>query len=100
MIALVECEFRENPGRAAEIWLPIERKTAQKWLLLFIAERLPRFGVYEDMMAEGKPHLFHSVLSSSLNLGLLTPRECVEAAIDAYHCGDAPLNSVEGMCAR
>lgn len=28
--------------------------------------------------------------------GLLTPRECVEAAIDAYSRGAAPLNSVEG----
>jgi deoxyribodipyrimidine photolyase-related protein len=96
VIALVEREFSENPGRAAEMWLPVERKTARKWLDMFIAERLPRFGIYEDMMAEGEPHLFHSVLSSSLNLGLLTPRECVEAAIDAYHRGDAPLNSVEG----
>ena len=96
VIALVEREFPENPGRAAEMWLPVERKTVQKWLHMFIAERLPHFGIYEDMMAEGEPHLFHSVLSSSLNLGLLTPGECVEAAIDAYHRGDAPLNSVEG----
>ena len=96
VIALVECEFAENPGRAAEMWLPVERKTAQKWLRMFIGERLPRFGIYEDMMPEGEPHLFHSVLSSSLNLGLLTPRECVEASVDAYHHGDAPLNSVEG----
>ena len=61
VIALVECEFAENPGRAAEMWLPVERKTAQKWLRMFIGERLPRFGIYEDMMAEGEPHLFHSV---------------------------------------
>ena len=69
---------------------------AQKWLHLFIAERLPSFGIYEDMMAIGEPLLSHSVLSSSLNLGLLTPRECVEAAIEAYRNGNAPLNSVEG----
>jgi deoxyribodipyrimidine photolyase-related protein len=36
------------------------------------------------------------VLSSSLNLGLLTPRECVEAAIKAYQRGAAPIHSVEG----
>lgn len=34
-----------------------------------IDESLPNFGVYEDMVAKGEPHLFHSVLSSSLNLG-------------------------------
>ena len=38
-------------------------KAAQKWLHMFIAERMPRFGIFEDMMAEGEPHLFHSVLS-------------------------------------
>jgi deoxyribodipyrimidine photolyase-related protein len=48
------------------------------------------------MMAEGEPYLFHSVLSPLLNLGLLTPRECVEAAIAAYQRGAAPINSVEG----
>jgi deoxyribodipyrimidine photolyase-related protein len=49
------------------------------------------------MMAEGEPFLFHSVLTPVLNLGLLTPRECVEAAIVAYEKGVAPLNSVEGF---
>src|SRR5205085_4095816 len=69
----------------------------RKWLALFIRERLPRFGLYEDMMAEGEPFLFHSVLSPMLNLGLLTPTECVEAAIAAYNKGEAPLNSCEGF---
>ncbi len=49
------------------------------------------------MMAEDEPFLFHSVLSPLLNLGLLTPRECVEAAVAAYHRGGAPLNSLEGF---
>ena len=47
-------------------------------------------------MREGEPHLLHSMLSPLLNIGLLTPRECVEAAVDAYRRAAAPLNSVEG----
>ncbi len=35
-------------------------------------------------------------ISPLLNLGLLTPRECVEAAVLAYEQGAAPINSVEG----
>ena len=97
VIALVEREFPDHPGRAADLWLPVDRVGAQRWLRRFIAERLPHFGAYEDMMAEGEPVLFHSVLTPMLNLGLLTPRECVEAAIAAYHAGHAPLNSVEGF---
>ncbi len=97
VIALVEREFPDHPGRAADMWLPVDRAGARRWLRRFIAERLPTFGAYEDMMAEGEEVLFHSVLTPMLNLGLLTPRECVEAAIAAYEKGEAPLNSVEGF---
>jgi deoxyribodipyrimidine photolyase-related protein len=97
VIALVEQEFPDHPGRAADFWLPTDRAGARRWLECFIAERLPHFGIYEDMMAKGEPFLHHSVLTPMLNLGLLTPRECVEAAIAAYEQGAAPLNSVEGF---
>ena len=97
VITMVEREFPDHPGRAADLWLPVNRAGALKWLQRFMVERLPLFGVYEDMMAEGEPVLFHSVLTPMLNLGLLTPRECVEAAIAAYKRGQAPLNSVEGF---
>lgn len=96
VMEVVAREFPGHPGRAADMWLPVDRAGALHWLDHFIRERLPTFGVYEDMMSEGEPFLFHSVLSPLLNLGLLTPRECVEAAIQAYECGDAPINSVEG----
>ena len=48
-------------------------------------------------MWAGEPFLYHSRLSAPLNLKLLNPRECVAAAIDALHTGQAPLNSVEGF---
>ncbi len=96
VIEMVAREFKDHPGRAADMWLPVDRAGALRWLNLFIRERLPTFGVYEDMMSEGEPFLFHSVLSPLLNLGLLTPRECVEAALRAYQKGEAPINSVEG----
>ena len=41
--------------------------------------------------------LAHSVLSSSMNLGLLHPTEVVAAAEQAYRRGEAPLSSVEGF---
>ncbi len=39
----------------------------------------------------------HGLLSSSLNLGLLDPAECVERAEAAWRAGRAPLNSAEGF---
>jgi len=44
-----------------------------------------------------QPFLYHSRLSTSLNLKLLDPRDCVNAAVSAYQAGQAPINSVEGF---
>ena len=76
---------------------PIDRRHARRALKKFINERLCKFGTYEDAMWSGEPILFHSALSSSLNLKLLNPRECVEAAVQAYEKGVAALNNVEGF---
>ncbi len=97
VMAMVDREFPENPGRTEDIWLPVARAGERKWLKSFIDERLPFFGDFEDMMAVEHRTLFHSVLSPLLNIGLLTPTECVEAAIEAWRAKRAPLNAVEGF---
>jgi deoxyribodipyrimidine photolyase-related protein len=48
-------------------------------------------------MWEGEVWLFHSHLSSSLNLKLIHPTEVMNAAQDAYHRQLAPLEAVEGF---
>ena len=97
VIALVEKKFPKNPGRAAGFWLPVDRVGALRWLEDFVATRLAGFGPWEDLMVEDDQLLFHSVVSPTINLGLLTPRECIEKAIAAYESGKAPLASVEGF---
>jgi deoxyribodipyrimidine photolyase-related protein len=97
VMALVEKEFADHPGRAEDFWLPVDRAGALRWLDDFIATRLAGFGPWEDLMVEGEALLFHSVISPLINLGLLTPRECIERAIAAYEKGLAPLASVEGF---
>ena len=76
---------------------PVTRTTARRALDDFIEHRLALFGAFEDAMWTEEPFLYHSLLSAALNLKLLGPRECVEAALAAYDRGDAPLNSVEGF---
>lgn len=48
-------------------------------------------------MWTGEPTLYHSLLSSSFNLKLISPREAVDAAVYAYEKGNAPINAVEGF---
>jgi deoxyribodipyrimidine photolyase-related protein len=47
-------------------------------------------------MLDGDWHLAHSLLSSSLNLGLLLPGEVCDAVEEAYRAGRVPIESAEG----
>lgn len=76
---------------------PVSRDDALERLSWFVAEALPDFGRYEDAMAANDMFGFHSILSPALNLSLLSPAECIDAAITAYADGTAPLASVEAF---
>ena len=76
---------------------PVTRAQALCRLEEFISAGLAPFGPHEDAMLAAEWKLAHSVLSSSMNLGLLHPREVVDAAEAAYRTGTAPINSVEGF---
>ncbi|MFQ6144265.1 cryptochrome/photolyase family protein [Streptomyces seoulensis] len=83
---------RDGPRR-----FPASRREALAALRRFTEHRLAGFGPYEDAMLAADPVLHHSLLSSSLNLGLLDPAEVVAAAEDVWRAGRAPVNSVEGF---
>ena len=97
VIALVHLHFAHHPGHLDSFAWPVTREQALSALHLFIEQRLPLFGRYEDAMWPGEPWLYHSHLSAALNLKLLNPREVVQAAEAAYRAGHAPLHSVEGF---
>ncbi|WP_435347654.1 cryptochrome/photolyase family protein [Haloarchaeobius sp. HRN-SO-5] len=98
VVEWVHDEFDPWAGDDAEpfAW-PVTREESLEALDSFVADRLPSFGPYQDAMVQRSWLLNHALLSPALNLGLLHPRECIEAAIDAYEAGDAPLPSVEGF---
>ncbi|WP_448586308.1 cryptochrome/photolyase family protein [Thermaurantiacus sp.] len=97
VMALVEARFPGHFGTLGRFAWPVTRAEARLALDRFVAERLPRFGDYQDALAEGEETLFHSLLSTSVNLGLLEPREMIDAAVAALEAGTAPLNAVEGF---
>ena len=93
----VQRRHAAHPGTLAEFGWPVTRAQALQVLQVFIAERLPQFGLWQDAMWEGQPWLYHSHVSVALNLKLLNPREVIAAAEAAWRAGQAPLPAVEGF---
>jgi deoxyribodipyrimidine photolyase-related protein len=91
----VEKHFPNNPGQVDPFHYPVNHADANRWLDDFIGERLAKFGDYEDAMSSDHEHLYHSVLTPMLNIGLLTPRQVIDAAL--AHRDAVPLNSLEGF---
>lgn len=77
-----------------DFWCPVNHKEARIWLREFIKKRLPNFGKYQDAISPDNWHLFHSLLSSSLNIGLLRPSEVLKAVL--LSSKRIPINSLEG----
>ncbi len=98
----VEKHFPNHPGSLLHFIWPVTREQALQFLDDFIANKLAGFGDHQDAMwqssnAAQSPYLWHSLLSTSLNLKLLNPREVINAAVTAYHKNQLPLPSVEGF---
>ncbi|MEQ5788617.1 cryptochrome/photolyase family protein [Erythrobacter sp. NFXS35] len=97
VIALVAARFPDHFGDLEPFGWPVTRTEALEAAEAFFARRLEKFGPYQDAMVHGEDDLYHSMLSTSLNCGLLDPRELCEMAETAYRKRRAPLNSVEGF---
>jgi deoxyribodipyrimidine photolyase-related protein len=72
---------------------PYTHKDAKKWLDNFISEKLSLFGDYEDAFSHSERLLYHSLLTPMLNIGLLSPKQIIDAACKAT----APINAKEGF---
>ena len=98
VLELVAGRYGEHPGRleSFRVW-PRTPEQATEALDFFARELLPDFGTHQDAMWTDRPLLRHSMLSFPLNVGLLRPRACLDAAVAAWSEGAAPLNSVEGF---
>ncbi len=97
VIAMVNSRFADHPGTLDSFAWPVTRSQALQALQRFVDERLPLFGRYEDALWPGEPWLYHSHLSSAMNLKLLSAHEVVQAVEAAYRAGHAPLQSAEGF---
>ena len=85
------------PGSISKFDWAVNREQALKVLRDFIKFRLCLYGDYQDAMWTEEPWLYHSVISSCLNLKLLSPEEVIKAVEHAYYENKIPLNAAEGF---
>jgi deoxyribodipyrimidine photolyase-related protein len=97
VLKLVAHNFPEHFGTLEPFQFAVTREQAMIELRDFIDRLLPSFGDYQDAMVAGEPYLYHSLISSYLNAGLLLPLEICQMAEAAYLNAKAPLNAVEGF---
>ncbi|MBB5659806.1 cryptochrome/photolyase family protein [Brevundimonas halotolerans] len=97
VMALVESRFSDHFGDLDTFDWPVTHEQAEFALSHFLADILPLFGDWQDAMAEGEAFLWHSLISTSLNLGLLDPLDVCRRAEAEYRKGRVPLNAVEGF---
>lgn len=72
---------------------PVTHSDAKRWLKDFIKYKLSDFGTYQDGIDVCNNILNHSLLSSSLNIGLLQPMQVIIEVLKY----DIPINSLEGF---
>jgi len=94
---MVERHFSSHPGVVDNFFWPVSRKQALAQLQHFINKELDHFGPHQDVMVQDQPFMHHSLLSAALNIGLLHPWECIEAAEKAYREGHVALQSAEAF---
>jgi len=93
-----EKHFAANPGVINKaVVYPIGFEAAQLWLDQFLHERMFAFGDYEDAIVRKEMLLHHSLLTPTLNVGMITPQQIIDRTL-AYHAThEIPINSLEGF---
>jgi len=104
VIELVRRRFPDHPGPLETFGWPVTRAQALQALRHFVDTRLAGFGRWQDAMWTDTPYGWHALLSSSLNLKLLDPREVIGAVEAAWRGqreagaeGPLTLAGVEGF---
>lgn len=80
-------------GKDTPFYYPVTHKEAKDTLRYFFTKHFRTFGTYQDAMTVQDTPLYHSMLSSSINAGLLDPKYVVKEALKQ----EVPLNAKEGF---
>ncbi|WP_420575311.1 cryptochrome/photolyase family protein [Ekhidna sp.] len=94
---LVDELFQDHPGSTENFRWATTRRQVLYLLDDFLKKRFENFGPYEDAISSRETFVFHSVLSPYINMGLVTPDEVVDKALEYYAENDTHYPSVEGF---
>ena len=80
------------------VW-PINRKQSLELLDFFVTECLSLFGSYQDAMTPNEWSLYHSRISFSMNIKMISPQEVIEKAIAEWRKRPEEIeyNQLEGF---
>ena len=93
-VTYVNKHFSKNYGNTKNFLFPVTHKTAEKWLSNFLTKKFKLFGPYQDAIDKENDFLFHSCLSTSINIGLINPLEIIKKIRPLQK--KIPINSFEG----
>ncbi len=93
--ALIYCKKFKSIGICENFYYPTTFDEASLQLDYFLKEKFENFGSFQDAITKDikQNFLFHSNISSSLNIGLLDLNELIEKIVTF----DAPYNAKEGF---
>ncbi len=80
------------------VW-PINRTQSLQLLEFFVTECLHLFGSYQDAMTPNEWSLYHSRISFSMNVKMISPQEVIESAIKEWRKrpNEIEYNQLEGF---
>jgi len=81
----VEKHFESNFGSTDEFIFPITHIQALKLLKHFLKTKIKTFGTFQDAVDSEIVIGSHSYLSSSLNIGLITVKECINLTLKSFN---------------
>ena len=93
--AYVNKHFGKNYGNVENTWFPVTHKEARRCLKHFIKHKLENFGTYQDAILKDHGFLYHSCISSSLNIGLLNPDYVLKEVLKIANKFE--INNIEGF---
>jgi deoxyribodipyrimidine photolyase-related protein len=87
------CKKFKSVGECEIFYYPITFDEAKANLIYFLKNKFEKYGDYQDAIVASENFLFHSNISSALNIGLLDLHDVIHQIVKF----DSPYNSKEGF---